>query len=225
MKKTTLFIVVMAGLLVAAWGLRGTGAAQEGDAPELKIGLVKVTQVLTECQEYLDRDKKMKQKEQEIRTELNRLREESETIRQELESVLTPASDEYMNRLKEWFDKKYAFESLKEYEKESLTAATQAWTENLYGKFLAEVAGIARQKGLTLVLNKDETDLKSRSVSELSAMIVNRKILYNAANFDITALVIEKMDMAYDKEKAAKGTEAAPESKVAPETKVTPEVK
>jgi Skp family chaperone for outer membrane proteins len=219
MKKTTLVIVVMAGLVVAAWGLRGTGAAQEGDEPELKLGLVKVTQVLTECQEYLDRDKKMKQKEQEIRTELSRLREESETIRQELENALTPASDEYMNRLKEWFDKKYAFESLKEYQKESLTTATQAWTENLYEKFLSEVAGVARQKGLTLVLNKDETDMKSRNVSELSAMIVNRKVLYNAANFDITALVIERMDMAYDKEKAAKGTE------VTPETKVTPDIK
>ena len=213
MKKTTLLIVGTAVLMVAAWGLRGIEAKQGTDEPALRVGVVKVTRVLTECQEYLDRDKKMKQKEQEIRTELSRLREESETIRQELENVLTPASDEYMARLKEWFDKKYDFESLKEYQKESLTTATQAWTESLYGRFLSEVASIARQKDLTLVLNKDETEMKSRNVAELSAMIMNRKVLYNSANLDITALVIERMDMAYDKEKAAGSTGTTPEIK------------
>lgn len=204
MKKTTISIVLLGIMLVIGLGLHPSGAQQSAPTPQFKVAVVNITKTLTQCRENLDRDKELQLKKQAIDNELNSLRQEVETIGQELKNVLQPGSKDYMARLKEWFDKKARHEALNEYRKESLSTQTQAHLESLYGKMLDAIAGIARQDGITLILNKDDTAVKeSRNLSDLFTMIQTRQVLYSSANLDITARVIEKMDITYEQQKAA----------------------
>ena len=57
------------------------------------------------------------------------------------------------------------------------------------------VASVARQEGISLVLNKDETPTQSRSLADLFALIRTRQVLYSTPSLDITARVIEKLDL------------------------------
>ena len=204
MKKTTITIVLLGIILVCGWGLRNSRAQSSGSADLLKIGVVDVGKALTECQANLDREKQMKVKEQTINAEMDKLSGQADSLGQELKNALEPGSKEYMARLKEWFTIKAQFEALKDYQKESFTTLTQAHLEVLYERVLTAIASVARQEGITLVLNKDESSIQTRSLSDLFALIRTRQILYSSAGLDITGIVIEKMDLSYEQEKTEK---------------------
>lgn len=203
MKKTTISMVLLGIILVIGLGLRPSGAQQSAPKGKFKMTVVNITKTLTQCQENQDRDRQLQEKKRIIEAELNNLGQEVETISEELKNVLQPGTKDYMARLKEWFDKKARYEALSEYQKESLSAQTQAHLESLYDKMLDAVAGIAGSEGISLVLNKTETPTKSRNLSDLFTMIQTRQVLYNSASLDITERVIEKMDITYEQRKAA----------------------
>ena len=187
-------LVVIAGLFVA---LRSTDAQGVAKVSTGKIAVVNVSKALTECQEYLDRQKETEKRGTETRAEMGKISDSIDSLSNELKNVYEPGSKEYSEKLKEWFDKKARLEALKEYEKETLTIETQVWTEALYKKLEAATAQVARENDLTLVVNKDDTDLaNTRNIQELFAVIRGRQVIYNSPTLDITGMVIEKMDSA-----------------------------
>ncbi len=187
-------LVVIAGLFIS---LRSTDAQDVAKVSSGKIAVVNVTKALTECQEYLDRQKETEKRGTEARAEMGRIKEEADAIDEELKNVYEPGSKEYSEKLKTWFDKKARLEALKEYEQQTLSIETRAWTEALYGKLTIATAQVARENNLTLVVNKDDTDLSNtRNIQELFAVIRERQVIYNAPTLDITGMVIEKMDAA-----------------------------
>ena len=138
-------LIVLAGL----WGYRTT-LAQPAASVRAKLAVVNVAQVLTECQENLDREKTTREKEREIKAEIARMESDANTIRQELENILKPGSDEYQNQLLKWYNQRALRESYEQGQKQVFAAKTQAWMETLYRNFLAEVEKIARAEGITL---------------------------------------------------------------------------
>ncbi len=201
MKKTTWMLVVLLGV----FGYRLSLAQESTEVPgPLKIGVVNVSKVLTECQENLDREKSIELKQQEIKAKLKELETEANDIRNELENVLKPGSQESIARMQEWFNKMALKEAYEKGQMKSLETDTQVWTETLYQKFLDEVNRMARQKGLTLVLNKDEMSVRQRNLDDLLSMIRSRRILYSAPTLDLTAEILENLDKDYEKVKAGK---------------------
>lgn len=212
MKKTTVLIILVLGILAVFCGYRVGAEPASNPEPEpgFRIAVVNVAQVLSQCQENQDKEKELSEKNQKIKADQAQLASDAEAIKQELENALVPGSKEFMERRKEWFDKRALHESLEEYRKESLTLESQVWTESLYQKFLAEVEKVSRLEGVTLMLNKDETPLQGRSLSELYNAILTRKVLYSAAKLDLTAIVQENMDLSYEREKAANSATVLP---------------
>ncbi len=203
MKKTAFLIMIAAIAATTFWSVQRT-EAQAAGAPALNIRVIDVGKILTGCAEYQDREKEVKQRGQQVQADINKLGDEINSLQDELKNALEPATKEYMAKLKEWFGKKAQMQALQDYEKESLTAETQAWTENLYTKLLKVSETVARQEGATLVLNKDESPVKSRSLQELFALIRSRQVIYNSSALEMTEKVIARLDLDYEKEKAAK---------------------
>ena len=198
MKKTSFMILMVVVVLTALWCYRASDAQQSATGTTFKVGVVNVTEVLMRCQENLDREKDGIEKQQKIKAELEQLSSEAEAIKQELQNALEPGSQEFLDRRKEWFNKQAQLQAISEYQKEVLTIESQVWTEKLYEKLLANVSKVARMQGILLVLNKDETPFKGQSLQDLYNMILGRKVLFGAASLDLTALVLENMDSAYE---------------------------
>ena len=55
MKKTTVLSIFVILIIAAVWSYR-TSVAQSGTTPPLKVAVVNVSEVLTRCQENLDRE-------------------------------------------------------------------------------------------------------------------------------------------------------------------------
>jgi len=204
MKKTGIAILVLVLVGAGLWSYR-TGEAQSAAAtPPMKIAVVNVAEVLTQCRENLDREKEGQDRREKIKGELEKLAAEADTIKEELQNALQPGTDEFSERRREWFYKQAQLQALQESEKEALTIDSQAWTEKLYEKLLDQIKSLALQEGYVMVLNQDEADMKGRKLQELYNLILTRKMLYCAPTLDITAQVLQNMDTAYEREKTSK---------------------
>lgn len=202
MQKVTVLVLTALIILSGLWSYRISLAQPAVDVP-IKVAVVNVSQVLTECQENLDREKITNERSRAIKAELARMESEANSIRQELENVLKPGSEEYLKQMQTLFDRQALMKAYEQGQTQVFTTETQAWMETLYQKFLTEVEKVARAEGITLVLNKDDIDipLKELKLTDLSAVIRNRKVLYHADSLDISAKVMENMDRAYNQEK------------------------
>ena len=208
--KNRIGVVILITLVLAViLGLTRSQAQPFSAAQPTKIVVVDVPTVLTECQENKAREKYSEELNVKIRAEMEKLSRESDEIRQELENALEPDSEAYKARLRDFFDKAALRESYQKYQEQVLTTEAQVWIEGLYQKFLDEVARLAQQEGISLVLGKDATPLQARSRADITAAIRTRKVLYNSQFLDITPKVLAGMDRAYEKEKLKKATPAA----------------
>ena len=81
-----------------------------------------------------------------------------------------------------------------------------AWIKLIYGKMLDSINESARERGYDLVLFKSPTiDFTEVSAEQVPGMIQSRKVLWSIEELDLTDLVIQKMNLKYDREPRASG--------------------
>jgi len=68
------------------------------------------------------------------------------------------------------------------------------WSKELYQDILQITSELAEQKGLDLVLRKDEIDLLALSVNEISETVRSHKVLYSGGCVDISDEVLARLD-------------------------------
>jgi len=205
MKRTGVALVLgMVAVVVLLVQYRAGGAPETAERP-LKIGLVNVIKVLTECQENTEFRQAAKKKNQKYKAQREQLMQEADALQQELENALEPGSEEYKTQLQKWFDKRALLKAYEEGQKQVLTVESQAFMEALYKKLLAEVNSLARREGYDLILDYEAEELQTRSLAELEQMVRMRKVLYGSAALDLTGRIIENLDRKYEAEKASAG--------------------
>ena len=105
-----------------------------------------------------------------------------------------PGSEDYIKLAEEMTNKDALLKARKQFYQELLTAKDQRWTEDFYREILQVAAEVAVDKGLDIVLEKDEPELPAANPTELMLVIRTHKVLYSAAELDITKLVIAEID-------------------------------
>ncbi|MCP4712363.1 MAG: OmpH family outer membrane protein [Planctomycetes bacterium] len=189
------FMLIIGALLIDYQPIQ---AQLLGPAPPVKIGVVNVSKVLSECQENLERQKLTQAKEASLSQQLNAMSKQAEAIKAELDAnVLKPGSEEYNAQVLKLYELNGQIQSFQDGQQQLFAIETQAWMEGLYQKFLGQVATVAQQQRYTVVLNNDESDVQMPDLNTLTNMIRTRKIVYRAVEIDITALILEKMNGEY----------------------------
>ena len=203
MRKTTSFLAIMAVLAIALVWTQRAPQAQAAPAPAtgLNIAVVNVSKILTDCKEYADHEKQTAQKGEQIKAKLEQLSKEIESLQKEIEVALEPGSAEYLERLQEWINKRALYQAYSDGQKQVLEAEHQAWAETLYTKLLEEVEKIAQAEGIDLILNKDQSPLNTRKLSDLLEVIRGRKVLYSTTELDLTDKVLDSLNQRYAAEK------------------------
>jgi len=201
MKNGVIIIIFMLIIGVLLVNYQPIQAQLLGPQAPVKIGVVNVSKVLSECQENLERQKLTQEKELSLSQQLNAKSKQAEAIKAELDAnVLIPGSDEYKAQVRKLYELNGQIQSFQEGEQQLFAIETQAWMEGLYQKFLDQVATVAQQQRYTVILNNDESDVQMPDLNTLTNMIRTRKIVYRAVEVDITALILEKMNSEYNGE-------------------------
>jgi len=198
MKKTSVAVVLAVLIFLGLWGYRDSRAASEAPSAGPSIGVVNVNKILMECQENIDRENKMRQRTQEVKAKLDELAAKADALGQELQQALQPGTAEYDQALQDYYNTRALYEAYREGRKKAMADDARMWVKQLYQRLLEQVAKVALQEGYWLVLNLDATPLQGDELANLSAQIVNRKVLYNLPRLDITAKVLRGMDGQYE---------------------------
>jgi Skp family chaperone for outer membrane proteins len=171
-----------------------TGSAEPGaGAVNSKIGIVSIRNVFRDCRVNASyRDKELAEQAKK-NAELDVL--EKEIAAQEAGlKALRPGTSDYMKQYEDLLNKQARFEAAKQFVSQQRVLKDRRWTEDLYKEALRITKELAKQKGLTVVLEADEPNFPMPSADELMMALQTHKVLYSDGCVDLTAEVVTEMN-------------------------------
>jgi Skp family chaperone for outer membrane proteins len=170
------------------------GSAESGaGAVNSKIGIVSIRSVFRDCKVNASyRDKELAEQAKK-NAELDVL--EKEIAAQEAGlKALRPGTSDYMKQYEDLLNKQARFEAAKQFVSQQRVLKDRRWTEDLYKEVLRITKELAKQKGLTVVLEADEPNFPMPSGDELMMALQTHKVLYSDGCVDLTAEVVTEMN-------------------------------
>ena len=206
MKASTVALGCLIGVVVLGIGYEGPqtpfvafgnpdySQAQSGAAmPSSKIGIVSVQRVFQGCRRSARYNAEVLAEQSRTNAELQRLSKEVEASKAGL-NAFKRGSDDYLAQLREVYDKQGKHDAEQEYRMQQKALKYQRWLEDLYVDILRGTGKVAKQKGLDLVVEKDEVEFPALSIDNAMLAIRTHKVLYNGGCLDITDEVIAWLD-------------------------------
>ena len=193
MKIKAVIISCLMAAAILALNYQHSWAASQQQPSSFKIGVVNVERVFQECKRNARYVEQSRAEQQKIISELEKISKEIDAEKAGLKT-LKPGSPDYVELMKQMFQKQASLQAQQEFHKQHMTLKDQKWTEQLYEDILDTVEQVAKQKKLDLVLTKDQISLPAQSTTELMMIIRTHKILYSAGCINVTGEIIAKLD-------------------------------
>lgn len=168
-------------------------AESTGQLSSFKVGVVDVEKVFQQCKRNAGYREQAQAEQEKIIAELEKASREIEAEKAGLKA-LKPESDDYLEMMKQTFQKQASLQAQQEFYKQQMALKDQRWTEQLYVDILSIVEEVAGQKGLDMVLTKEQVQLPAPSINELMMVVRTHKLLYSGGCIDITGEVTAKLD-------------------------------
>jgi Skp family chaperone for outer membrane proteins len=206
MKIKAMVWSILIGVVVLFAGYEHNQAEAKSEKSVWKVGVVSVRKTFQDCRRNARYREESTAEQDRIIAELEKLSREIEAERAGLKA-LKPDSSDYRKRVKEILEKQANLQAQQEFHKQEMELKDQRWTEELYEDILQKTGEAAKQKGLDLVLEKDELDFPAPSANELMLAIRTYKLLYCGGCLDITKEVLTKLDADESGRKKTKSSE------------------
>ena len=193
MKIRTMVLSCLAGVVIMAMVFEYSQAQSKSNTPSSKIGVVSILKVFRDC-------KRSDAHRTEFNAEQSRTIAALKTLTKEIEKqeaglkALKPESSDYLAQRKKLIDNQVRLEAEQKFYKEQAILKQYKWSKELYQDILRITSELAEQKGLDLVLRKDEIDLLALSVNEISETVRTHKVLYSGGCVDISDEVVARLD-------------------------------
>jgi Skp family chaperone for outer membrane proteins len=197
MKTKPSIVMVAAALLGGALVLRQTQAQPKAPAAapaSMRIAVCDVVKVFANCERSKDLKTKFAERARANKAEDERRAKQIESIEQELRE-LKPSSKEFEDRMEEMSRLSINRETWAKFEDTREMRERMRLTEEMYRDVQAAVAQVAKDQGLHVVINSDETPFDAKA--DIYRQIEARKVLYNDGGADITDAVLARLNEAY----------------------------
>ncbi len=193
MKIKAVIISCLMAASILVLNYQHSWAKSQQQPSSFKIGVVNVERVFQECERNARYVEQSRAEQKKIISELEKISKEIDAEKAGLKT-LKPGSPDYIELMKQMFQKQASMQAQQEFHKQHMTLKDQKWTEQLYQDILDTVEQVAKQKGLDLVLTKDQISLPAQSATELMMTIRTHKTLYSAGCINITGEIIAKLN-------------------------------
>ena len=160
-----------------------------------RIAVVSVRRIFENCRKNTQWQQIMEAERKKIVAELEKISSEARAFRADMETR-KPGSTDYVNLMHEMIEKEALLDAKEKSYQQELTFKEQRWTEQLYLEIVAAIGKVAEQKGLDLVLAKEDNQFPAASPNELLLMIKTSKVLFHTDDMDITNEVLAAVDKA-----------------------------
>lgn len=200
MKIRAMVLTCMAGAIVLFLGHQYSSAQPESRSTSLKIGIVSIRKVFRNCKRNAQYRAESLAEQSKLDAEEKELSQAAAALEAGL-SAFKPGSSEYMAQVKELFGKQADLRAMQEFNKRQRVLKDQLWTEQLFKETLAATRELAKDRGLSLVLEADEPEFPVQSGDELMMALQTHKVLYSEGCLDLTAAVVARLDEKDDAKK------------------------
>lgn len=194
MKKTNIIMGVLLGaVLLASVGYERGVAEGESQIQPAKIAVVAMSTLL-------EKNKKNTEWQEKASAEATRINDELEALADEIRAIEAamktrkPGSSDHVKQKFEFMQKRAEIEAKDRFYQDDFQRKQKDWAEAMFQEVLSVVAKVAKEKGLDMVVAKEEYQFPSASANELILTIKTSKILYHAEYMDITADVLIALD-------------------------------
>ena len=186
-------VVLLGSVVLAFWSYeRGLATARKEITPA-RIGIVSVNRILTNSKKHAQWQDKMAVEEQTVRGEIEKLGKELEALQADM-ATRKVGSNDHMKLMRQALDKEAAHEARKQSYEREMSLKVQFWTESLYRDVLGVISTVAKEKGLDMVIAKEEVEFPSAGIRDLMLSIRTNKVLYHSEHMDITNEVLAILD-------------------------------
>ncbi len=193
MKLKTMFLGSLACMIILSAGYEYTQAQQKADTPPVKIGIASIAKIFNNC-------KRSVAYKREINAEQNKKSEELEKLSEQLKTeeailmALKQDSSDYLAQREKYINIRVRLETQQTINKEQTILKQYRWRKRFYQDILRITSELAEQKGLDVVLEKDEIDIATLGVNEFNQTMITHKVLYSGGCIDITDEVMARLD-------------------------------
>jgi Skp family chaperone for outer membrane proteins len=192
--KTKGFILALSVGILLPLAYQATQAQSDLNVTGSKMAVVSIQKIFQQCQTNAKYRQQATLEQEQALAEMDQLTKEVEAQRAGL-NTLKPGSMDYLQSMQDILKKQGELEAKREFTKQSFALKDQQWTTKIYKDVLRIVNEVAQQKGLELVLEKNEPELlDSTPANELMLTIRTHKVLYSGGCQDITDEVIARLD-------------------------------
>ena len=192
--KTKVFIIALTVGFLLPLAYQATQAQSSLNVTNSKIAVVSIQKIFQQCQTNAKYRQQATLEQEQAVAELDQLTKEVEAQKAGL-NTLKPGSTDYLQAMQDILTKQGQLEAKRQFTQQSFALKDQQWTAKIYKDVLRIVNEVAQQKGLELVLEKNEPELlDSAPANELMLTIRTHKVLYSGGCVDITDEVIAHLD-------------------------------
>lgn len=193
MKIKTMFLICLAGMIILTMGYEYSQAQQKADTPSPKIGIVSIAKIFRNCKRSAAHRIKMTAEQDKISAELKELSKQLQAQENMLIALKQDSSD-YLVQRKKVINQRASLETQQTINKEQTILEDYKWRKKFYQDVLRITSELAEQKGLDVVLEKDEINISALSVNELNQTMITHKVLFSGGCIDITDEVMARLD-------------------------------
>jgi Skp family chaperone for outer membrane proteins len=204
MKKINLITAaILAGAGLFVLGNEYSSAKDRSLAPA-KIGIASVKEVFDNCIMKTEVEKALAAEGDKRFAEIKKLEESIESDKTAL-TKFKEGTQDYMDMLKGMMMKQAQLEAQKEFYQQDLSMKEMRNKEAMYRKIIEVVAQVAKEKGLDIVLSRDDNYLNqpesasnppAQNPTELILTTRTHKLLYFSKDLDITTEVLNAMNVS-----------------------------
>jgi Skp family chaperone for outer membrane proteins len=184
-----------AGIMMCA----GVGLADDAAAPPLKLGVCDPVTVLNKIQEGKDVMAKWKADGETLQNEANVKKGQLQTEADEIK-LLLPTSKEYEDKVEKFTEDQADSQAWLQAQQVNMMRKQREEEKALFDKILDAVSDVAKDQGLTIVINGGHADFPELDKLDANAFlqtILLHTSLYSDPALDITDKVVIEMDKKY----------------------------
>lgn len=191
---------------VAAWIVATQAkSAQTANSTSgtMRIGVVDLVRVFNEFDQTKALNAELEKYKVQISDEKAK-REERLDVEKNTLQGFSPDSAEYVQRLKAFKKTMIEHKAWLAATREDIGDEHRAWIERTYTAVTAGIAAVAKQRGIDVVLTREELDTNVAETEALLKQILNRKVVYFDSNLDVTEAVLVNLNETFAREGGAK---------------------
>ncbi|MBW8034793.1 MAG: OmpH family outer membrane protein [Planctomycetes bacterium] len=194
-RTSVVFAVLVIVLLFGVYHEFGDAASSKKDFLPARIGVVNVQQVLLAGDKNKSWDTIIRGEGERMRTELVQLRDEIVAGEGKLKTK-SPDSSDYTRLERELMEKAANLKAKEEFFQQDMMSRQHRWAEKSFREVLTAAETVAKDKGLDIVLVREDYQWPVNSANELVNIMRTSKVLYNSEELDITDAVLAAWNAA-----------------------------